>query len=98
MKSWHSHSTDRLMRVFSELSTPEECYRFMEDLCTIREIIDMAQRLDVAIMLKEKIGYQEINQKTGVSTATISRVSKCLSYGTGGYDLAVDTIQKSDNP
>lgn len=91
MKSWHNESTDRLMQVFSKLSTPEDCYLFLEDLCTIREIIDMAQRLDVAVMLKEKIAYQEINQKTGVSTATISRVSKCLAYGSGGYDLAIKT-------
>jgi TrpR-related protein YerC/YecD len=92
MTNWHNNATDRLARVFAQLKTSEECYRFLEDLCTIREIMDMSQRLEVAILLKKGTNYQEINKKTGVSTATISRVNKCLSYGTGGYEEAICSL------
>lgn len=96
MTNWHNDATDRLALVLSKLSTPEECYSFLEDLCTIKEIMDMSQRLDVAILLRDGTNYQEINKKTGVSTATISRVNKCLSYGSGGYAIAFDAIQSED--
>jgi TrpR-related protein YerC/YecD len=89
MANWHNESTDRLVRVLTNLSSEEECYRLLEDLCTIKEVMDMAQRLEVAILLKNRTNYQEINRKTGVSTATISRVNKCLSYGSGGYAEAM---------
>ncbi len=97
MTKWHNESTDRLMRVLSKLSSQEECYEFMEDLCTIREVMDMAQRLEVAILLKNGMNYQEINKKTGVSTATISRVNKCLAYGTGGYSSVISALEENDN-
>ena len=97
MTKWHNESTDRLMRVLSKLSSQEECYEFMEDLCTIREVMDMAQRLEVAILLKNGTNYQEINKKTGVSTATISRVNKCLAYGTGGYSAVISALEENDN-
>lgn len=93
MTNWHTESTDRLMQVLANISTKEECYQFLEDLCTIREIMDMSQRLEVAILLKGGTNYQEINKKTRVSTATISRVNKCLSYGTGGYEMAIDSLE-----
>ncbi len=96
MTNWHNDATDRLARVLSKLNTPEDCYSFLEDLCTIKEIMDMSQRLDVAILLRDGANYQEINKKTGVSTATISRVNKCLSYGTGGYTIAFEAINSED--
>jgi len=94
MTNWHNNSTDRLMQALSNLKTPEDCYLFLEDLCTIKEIIDMSQRLEVAVLLREGTNYQEINRRTGVSTATISRVNKCLSYGNGGYESAISTLSE----
>lgn len=72
----------RLFEGILRLSSLEECYRFFEDLCTIKEICSMAQRLEVAAMLKEGVTYHEIVEKTGASTATISRINRCLTYGT----------------
>ena len=95
MTNWHNESTDQLMKVLAEMKTAEECYLFLEDLCTIKEIMDMSQRLDVALLLKNKSNYQEINRKTGVSTATISRVNKCLSYGSGGYEMAISKLEEN---
>lgn len=96
MTNWHNEASDRLAQVLANLSTAEECYRFLEDLCTIKEIMDMSQRLEVAILLKNGTNYQEINRKTGVSTATISRVNKCLSYGSGGYDDAIRSLKEKE--
>ena len=96
MESWHTASTDRLVETILKLETPEECYRFFEDLCTIKELRDMSQRLDVAVLLSEGKNYQDISNITGVSTATISRVSKCLSYGSGGYETAIKKMKSSE--
>lgn len=85
-----SESLDRLFDVILQLENREECYRFFEDLCTVKELQDLAQRLDVAVLLSRGINYQAIAQQVGVSTATISRVSKCLNYGTGGYKTAIE--------
>lgn len=70
-----------------KLKTIEECRTFFEDICTIKEMEAISQRLEVAAMLKAGKNYQEISRVTGASTATISRVNKCLQYGSGGYDL-----------
>lgn len=78
-------NTDFLFECFLKLESVEECYAFFEDLCTIPEIKAIAQRVVVAKMLDEKTVYNEIVAKTGASTATISRVNRALSYGTGGY-------------
>ena len=83
MQNIHSESIDRLFRVILKLESVEECYRFFEDICTIKELQDMAQRLDAAFLLDEGRNYQDISQSVGISTATISRVSKCLKYGSG---------------
>ena len=96
MTNWHNEMTDRLMQVLSDLKTPEDCYSFLEDLCTIKEILDMSQRLEIAILLKNGTNYQEINKKTGVSTATISRVNKCLSYGSGGYQKVWESVEENE--
>lgn len=85
-------SLDRLMEVISKLESKDECFRFFEDLCTVKELLDMAQRLDVAVLLREGANYQAISQQVNVSTATISRVSRCLNYGPGGYACALDKL------
>ena len=96
MTNWHNEMTDRLMQALASLKTSEECYSFLEDLCTIKEIQDMSQRLEIAILLKKGTNYQEINKKTGVSTATISRVNKCLAYGSGGYQAVLEEMKKNE--
>ncbi|MBE6679017.1 MAG: hypothetical protein E7598_00675 [Ruminococcaceae bacterium] len=88
-----SASIDRLFEAILGLETTEDCYKFFEDICTIKELQDMAQRLDVAFLLTEGINYQKISQEVNVSTATISRVSKCLNYGSGGYMAAIEKIK-----
>ena len=94
MPNFQSKSIDRLFEVILSLETVEDCYRFFEDVCTIKELLDMAQRLDAAFLLDEGANYQAISQETGLSTATISRVSKCLKYGTG-YRQAIDKIKET---
>ena len=85
-----SESLSRLYEVILELRTVEECYDFFEDLCTIKELKDLSQRLDVAFLLDKGLSYQQVAAQTGVSSATICRVKKCLDYGSGGYRLAID--------
>jgi TrpR-related protein YerC/YecD len=78
-------STDQLFQAVLLLETQEECYQFFEDICTISELKSLAQRLEVARMLKHRHTYDEIVARTGASTATISRVKRCLFYGADGY-------------
>ena len=85
----HTSEIQALYRAILDLKTEEECAAFFEDICTIKELQDIAQRLEVAFMLHEGKNYQEICALTGASTATISRVKKCLVYGSGGYRKAV---------
>lgn len=82
--------TDALMDAILSLQTPEECYRLFEDMCTVNELLAMTQRLQVAKMLRANITYHEIVERTGASTATISRVNRCLNYGSGGYALILE--------
>jgi TrpR-related protein YerC/YecD len=88
------HASDeelkRLYRAFAESSDPAQVETLMEDLCTIREVHEMAQRLTVAFMLDAGESYALIQEKTGASATTIARVSKCLNYGTGGYRAVID--------
>ena len=84
-----------LLKAILALETEEECAAFFEDLCTIKEIQDLSQRLQVADMLNHGEKYQTIEQATGASTATISRVNKCLVYGSGGYRLVLDKQSES---
>lgn len=86
--------TDKLFEAILELRTIEECYRFFEDICTISEIKALGQRLEVAKMLKEGKTYHEIAEKTGASTATISRVNRALHYGADGYNLILERLEK----
>lgn len=78
------------------LETEEECGNFFEDICTIKEIQDISQRLEVAKQLKQGKVYTEIAASTGASTATISRVNKCLSYGSGGYKTVLERLEKKN--
>ncbi|BAQ08805.1 sporulation protein [Bacillus sp. OxB-1] len=80
-----SHQTDQLFRAILELKDLDECYHFFDDLFTIGELQSLAQRLEVARMLKLKKTYDTIQHETGASTATISRIRRCVDYGSGGY-------------
>jgi len=84
---------DKLFKAILMLETEEDCYRFFEDICTINEIHAIAQRLEVAKLLNEKKTYSEIEEMTGASTATISRINKCLVYGADGYKLVLAKIE-----
>ncbi len=94
MKTIHSDSLDRLFHSFLNLETVEECYDYFEDLCTVKEMLDMAQRLDTAVKLSSGMSYNSIKEQSGVSTATIGRVNKCLNYGSGGYKAAIDKLKE----
>ena len=89
-----SKDLDRLFDAVLALKTPEECYMFFEDVCTISELISISQRLKVAALLKEHHTCHDISDTVGASTATISRVNRCLLYGTGGYNLILDRIKE----
>ena len=94
---FRSEAVDRLFQTFLNLESIEECYAYCEDICTVKEILDMAQRLETAILLSEGYSYQKIMEKVEISTATIGRVSKCLNYGTGGYRMAIEKLKEEDN-
>ncbi|MBR3870855.1 MAG: TrpR-like protein YerC/YecD [Clostridia bacterium] len=87
---------ERLMEVVIKLETKEEALSFFEDICTIKEIQDMSQRFQVAEMLHQNKSYIEISKGTGASTATISRVNKCLNYGSDGYKKALIKLYESE--
>ena len=93
----HSPSADRLFEAILSLKSIDECYDFFEDICTITEIKDMAQRLETAMLIDKGISYQKISDQIGVSTATISRVSKCLNYGAGGYRTIIDRMKEEND-
>lgn len=87
--------TDELFKAMLLLENVEECYRFFEDICTIKEIQTLSQRLKVAKLLREKKTYHEIEEITGASTATISRINRCLIYGADGYNRILDRLEES---
>ena len=89
-----SKELDRLFQSFLQLHTLEECYAYFEDLCTIKELSDMAQRLEVATLLDQGLSYQRITDQVDVSTATIGRVSRCLNHGTGGYRETLKKLEE----
>ena len=86
-KKLKTEAVDRLFEAILCLENKEECYCFFEDLCTVNELLSLSQRFEVAAMLKSKKTYLEIAEKTGASTATISRVNRSLNYGNDGYDM-----------
>jgi TrpR-related protein YerC/YecD len=84
---------DELFKAVLLLEDEEDCYRFFEDICTVKEIQALAQRLQVAKLLSEKKTYSHIEQLTGAGTATISRINKCLVYGAEGYQRILKRLQ-----
>jgi len=88
-----SEDTELLFEAILTLKTKEDCYRFFEDVSTINELKSLAQRFHIAKLLSDKLTYQDIEQKTGASTATISRVARCLNYGSDGYLNALSRIE-----
>lgn len=87
-----SDQVDGFFEAVLELETMEECYRFFEDICTIKEIQAIAQRLEVAKLLKASKTYNEIEAETGASTATISRINRSLNYGAEGYNMILKKL------
>ncbi|GGF26297.1 hypothetical protein GCM10010954_26670 [Halobacillus andaensis] len=85
---------DQLFEAILSLKNVEECYEFFDDLATMNEVQSLAQRLEVARMLREGFTYHKIETETGASTATISRVKRCLNYGNDAYTLALDRVQE----
>lgn len=94
MAPFNTPAIRRLFAAILQLKTEEECQQFFEDICTIKEVQDMSQRLEAAILLDQGEGYQTISEQVGISTATISRVSKCLNYGAGGYRRTIDRMKE----
>lgn len=87
---------DQLFQAILSLKDIEECYRFFDDLCTINEIQSLSQRLEVARMLREGNTYHKIETETGASTATISRVKRCLNFGNDTYNMVLERIYEDD--
>ena len=85
-KNVKSEASDSLFDAILCLKNREECYRFFDVLCTVNELHSMSQRFEVAVMLRNRYTYLEIAEKTGASTATISRVNRSLNYGNDGYE------------
>ena len=96
MKAMLSEEKKLLFEAILSLQSVEECQLFFDDLCTIKELQSLTQRLQVAIQLDEGKNYNAVSEDTGVSSATICRVNKCLLYGDGGYRLVLDRLKKTE--
>ena len=88
--------TDALFRSILALTSVDECYQYFEDLCTNKEVRDFGQRLEVARMLDRGSSYQKVTEATGVSSATVGRVKRCLDYGTGGYRMILKRLEEEN--
>ncbi|WP_256761845.1 YerC/YecD family TrpR-related protein [Cohnella sp. WQ 127256] len=97
LKKLDDKSIDQLFEAILTLKNVEECYVFFDDLCTVNEIQSLSQRLEVARMLGNGNTYNQIETETGASTATISRVKRCLNYGNDGYKLTLDRLGRFGN-
>ena len=93
IKNLKTEAVDHLFQAILTLKSTEECYSFFEDVCTVNELLSFSQRYEVAKMLREKRTYLEIADKTGASTATISRVNRSLNYGNDGYDMVFKRLE-----
>lgn len=93
MKVPDNEMTQRLYEVIAKIDNPEDVRKFFEDACTIKEILEIAQRLETAVLLDEGKSYKDISASTGVSSATVSRVNNCLQYGDGGYKTALKLLK-----
>lgn len=94
LKKLNDKAIDQLFESILTLKDVEEAYIFFDDLCTVNEIQSLAQRLEVARLLRQGATYNQIETSTGASTATISRVKRCLNYGNDGYTLALDRLNR----
>ena len=92
-KKIKTEAVDHLFEAILTLENKEECYSFFEDLCTVNELLSLTQRFEVASMLRDQKTYLEIAEKTGASTATISRVNRSLNYGSDGYELVFGRLK-----
>ena len=96
-KNVHTEAVNHLFDVILSLENKEECYRFFEDVCTVNELLSLSQRYEVARMLRAQKTYLDIAEKTGASTATISRVNRSLNYGNDGYDMVFERVSVDDD-
>lgn len=95
-KKIRTEAVDNLFEAILNLKNKEECYLFFEDVCTVNELLSLSQRFEVAKMLREHKTYLEIAEKTGASTATISRVNRSLNYGNDGYEMVFNRMEEKD--
>ena len=95
-KKIRNTEVDHLFDAILTLENKEECYTFFEDVCTVNELLSLSQRFEVAKMLRDQKTYLDIAEKTGASTATISRVNRSLNYGNDGYDMVFSRLQDMD--
>ena len=95
-KKLRTEAVDHLYDAILSLQYKEECYTFFEDVCTVNELLSLSQRFEVAKMLRDQKTYLDIAEKTGASTATISRVNRSLNYGNDGYDMVFSRLQDMD--
>lgn len=93
-KKIKTEAVSQLFKAVLTLENADECFAFFEDLCTVNELLSLSQRFEVAAMLRQQKTYLEIAEKTGASTATISRVNRSLNYGSDGYELVFDRLSK----
>lgn len=96
-KTVHTEAVNHLFDAILSLENKEECYRFFEDVCTVNELLSLSQRYEVARMLRAQKTYLDIAEKTGASTATISRVNRSLNYGNDGYDMVFERVSVDDD-
>lgn len=89
-----SNQTDELFRSILLLDNLEDCYRYFEDLCTVKEVQSFAQRLEIAKRLRREESYLAVTEETGVSSATVGRVKRCLDYGSGGYQMIIERLKE----
>ncbi len=95
-KKIRTEEVDHLFDAILSLKNREECYTFFEDVCTVNELLSFSQRFEVAHMLREQKTYLDIAEKTGASTATISRVNRSLNYGNDGYDMVFERLKNKE--
>ena len=96
-KNVHTEAVNHLFDAILSLENKEECYRFFEDVCTVNELLSLSQRYEVARMLRAQKTYLDIAEKTGASTATISRVNRSFNFGNDGYDMVFERVSVDDD-
>ncbi|MBO4479698.1 MAG: hypothetical protein J5774_04970 [Clostridia bacterium] len=97
MDKIRNQSVENLVQVVAKMNSADDVYNFFSDLCTIKELQDMAQRFEMALLLKDGANYQNVAAQVGASSATISRVNRCLVYGNGGYEKAIEIFKKGES-